>query len=48
MVDGGINAETAVVAAKAGANQFVAGSYLFKQTDMKAAVEDLHRHLKIS
>ena len=39
MVDGGINAETALVAAKAGANQFVAGSYLFKQADMKAAVD---------
>ena len=39
MVDGGVNAETAVEAAKAGANQFVAGSYLFKQADMKAAVE---------
>ena len=31
MVDGGVNAETAVLAARAGANQFVAGSYLFKQ-----------------
>ena len=39
MVDGGVNAETAVRAAKAGANQFVAGSYLFRQPDMKAAVE---------
>ena len=39
MVDGGVNGETAVLAAKAGANQFVAGSYLFRQTDMKAAVE---------
>ena len=39
MVDGGINAETALIAAKAGANQFVAGSYLFKQADMKAAVD---------
>ena len=39
MVDGGINGETALVAAKAGANQFVAGSYLFGQADMKAAVE---------
>ena len=45
MVDGGIDAETAPVAAKAGANQFVAGSYLFRQTDMKAAVEDLRRRL---
>lgn len=41
MVDGGVNAETAVLAAKAGANQFVAGSYLFKQADMKSAVDDL-------
>ena len=39
MVDGGINAETALVAARAGANQFVAGSYLFKQADMKSAVD---------
>ena len=43
MVDGGVNGETAVLAAKAGANQFVAGSYLFKQTDMKVAVEDMRR-----
>ena len=41
MVDGGVNAETAVLATKAGANQFVAGSYLFKQSDMKAAVDGL-------
>ena len=41
MVDGGINAETAVLAAKAGANQFVAGSYLFRQEEMKAAVESM-------
>ncbi len=41
MVDGGINAETAVMAAKAGANQFVAGSYLFAQADMHAAVSDM-------
>ena len=41
MVDGGINAETAAFAARAGANQFVAGSYLFRQPDMKAAVEDM-------
>ena len=41
MVDGGINAETALRAAKAGANMFVAGSYLFGQTDMRAAVADM-------
>ena len=45
MVDGGINAETAVRAAKAGANMFVAGSYLFRQTDMRAAVADMRRGL---
>ena len=38
MVDGGVNAETAVAAARAGANRLVAGSYLFKQTDMRKAV----------
>ncbi len=38
MVDGGVNAETSVRAARAGANQFVAGSFLFKQPDMVPAV----------
>ena len=42
-VDGGGNAETIPLAAKAGANMFVAGSYLFAQADMKAAVDDLRR-----
>ena len=41
MIDGGGNAETIPLSFKAGANQFVAGSYLFKQSDMKTAVEDL-------
>jgi len=45
MVDGGINAETSEIAAKAGANQFVAGSYLFGKADMKAAVEDMRRRV---
>ena len=45
MVDGGINAETAVLAARAGANRFVAGSYLFSQADMRAAVEDLRERI---
>ena len=40
-VDGGVNAETAVLAVKAGANQLVAGSYLFRQADMKSAVSGL-------
>lgn len=43
MVDGGVNFETAERAARAGANQFVAGSFLFKQTDMKAAVTELRQ-----
>lgn len=45
MVDGGINAETAVRAARAGADRFVAGSYLFGQADMAAAVADLRARL---
>ncbi len=45
MIDGGGNAETIPLAAKAGANQFVAGSYLFGKSDMKAAVEDLRKRL---
>lgn len=38
-VDGGINAETAPLAAAAGADVLVAGSYLFRQEDMGAAVQ---------
>lgn len=38
-VDGGINAETAMLAAKAGANIMVAGSYLFKAESMADAVK---------
>ena len=45
MVDGGINAETAVLAANAGANMFVAGSYLCRQADMRAAVADMRRRI---
>lgn len=41
MVDGGVNGETALLAVQAGANQLVAGSYLFKQADMGAAVASL-------
>ena len=41
MVDGGVNAETALDAVRAGANQLVAGSFLFKQADMAAAVSAL-------
>lgn len=43
MVDGGVNGDTAVESVKAGANQLVAGSYLFRQSDMAAAVADMRR-----
>ena len=45
MIDGGGNDITIPESAKAGANRFVAGNYLFKQTDMKQAVTDLRRSL---
>ena len=45
MIDGGGNAETIPQAFRAGANQFVAGSYLYKQADMKAAVTALKESL---
>lgn len=38
-VDGGIDADTAAVAKSAGANVLVAGTYLFKAEDMKAAAD---------
>ena len=41
MVDGGVNDRTAADAAAAGANQFVAGSHLYAQSDMAAAVSRL-------
>ena len=43
MVDGGVNGDTAVDSVKAGANQLVAGSYLFRQSDMAAAVADMRK-----
>jgi ribulose-phosphate 3-epimerase len=42
-VDGGINAETAKIAAAAGANIFVAGSSVFGAKDAVKAVSDI-RH----
>ena len=41
VIDGGANAETSVQAVEAGANMIVAGSYLFRQSDMKSAVSAL-------
>ncbi len=40
-VDGGINPETAELVRDAGANVLVAGTYLFKSSDMPAAVREL-------
>lgn len=40
-VDGGINDKTALSVIEAGANVLISGSYLFSQSDMKAAVHSL-------
>lgn len=40
-VDGGINAETAPLAARAGADVLVAGNYVFSADDMKATVKEI-------
>ena len=42
-VDGGINNDTIAVAALAGANNFVAGSAVFKEKDRFAAIENLRK-----
>ena len=42
-VDGGINAETAPLAVKAGADVLVAGSYIFSAMDMKTTVEEIKK-----
>ena len=39
--DGGIDLNTIRLAAKAGANMFVSGSYIIKSNDAKKAVEEL-------
>lgn len=41
-VDGGINADTAKLVREAGANVLVAGTYLFRADDMRAAAESLY------
>ncbi|MBN1558237.1 MAG: ribulose-phosphate 3-epimerase [Lentisphaerae bacterium] len=43
MVDGGINAETGPRCAAAGANLFVAGTYLFRADDMAREIAGLRR-----
>ena len=40
-VDGGINGETGKLVREAGATNLVAGSYVFKETDRKAAIDSL-------
>ncbi len=44
-VDGGINAETAAVCRKAGADILVAGSYVFSAKDRRAAIASLKKPL---
>ena len=40
-VDGGINEETGRLVREAGANNLVAGSYVFKAKDRRAAIDSL-------
>lgn len=40
-VDGGINAQTAPMAIAAGADMLVAGTYVFKSTDWRSAIQQL-------
>ena len=40
-IDGGIDAKTCALAVAAGANNIVAGSYIFKQKDRRKAIESL-------
>ena len=42
-IDGGINRETAGIAAKAGANVFVAGSAVFGQKDRIKAIKEIRK-----
>ncbi len=43
-VDGGINAETGRLCREAGANVFVAGTYVFRAESYKAAIQSLRGH----
>ena len=46
MVDSGVNGQTAIDSARAGANQLVSGSFLFKQDDMKAQIASMRANLE--
>lgn len=46
-VDGGINGETIVTAAKAGANVFVAGNAIFSSADAKSTISEFRRSATI-
>jgi ribulose-phosphate 3-epimerase len=45
-IDGGIKPETIALAARAGANVFVAGSAIFESKDYKATIEALREHAR--
>ena len=47
-VDGGITNETIAACSSAGANVFVAGTYLYKATSMPSAVRALHQAIEIA
>lgn len=47
-VDGGINFETGLMSAKAGATRLVCGSFFYKQPDLKAAVEKFHSYREVT
>jgi ribulose-phosphate 3-epimerase len=46
-IDGGINAETIISAAEAGADTFVAGSAIFKSDDYAATIKDLRNNASL-
>lgn len=46
-VDGGINADTAVLAGRAGANVFVAGSSVFNSSDPAGAIKKLRKNASV-